>query len=134
MFKKRIIMTTLELLLVVFVFLVIFGPMVSLFIWSVAMRWYWPNTLPQEVGLDYWKQALGMQKSLAIGAVSIVPAFFLSLMIAVIVVCIAMMVAIPAGYALARYKIPFGPFILFLFLMPNAFPQQPVFVSLLRLR
>lgn len=133
MFKKRIIMTTLELLLVVFVFLVIFGPMVSLFIWSVAMRWYWPNTLPQEVGLDYWKQALGMQKSLAIGAVSIVPAFFLSLMIAVIVVCIAMMVAIPAGYALARYKIPFGPFILFLFLMPNAFPQQPVFVSLLRI-
>ena len=107
-------------------------PMMSLFIWSHAETWYWPSTLPQKMGLDYWKQALGLQKSLAIGAVSIVPAFFLSLMIAIIVVFISMLIAIPAGYALAKYRIPFGAFILFLFLMPNAFPQQPIFVNLLR--
>jgi ABC-type spermidine/putrescine transport system permease subunit II len=106
--------------------------MMSLFIWSIAETWYWPSTLPQKIGFDYWKQALGMQKSLAIGAVSIVPAFFLSLMIAIIVVVISMLIAIPAGYALAKYRIPFGAFILFLFLMPNAFPQQPIFVNLLR--
>ena len=56
--------------------------MMSLFIWSVAHRWYWPNTLPQEVGFEYWKQALGLRTSLAIGAISIIPAFLLSLAIA----------------------------------------------------
>ena len=130
---KRILVIAGELILLVFAFLVIFGPMMSLFLWSVAIRWYWPSTLPQEVGLDYWRQALGLQKSLAIGAVSIVPAFFLSLFIAVVVVCIAMLIAIPAGYALAKYKIPFGAVVMFLFLMPNAFPQQPIFVNLLRI-
>jgi len=106
--------------------------MVSLFLWSIAEQWYWPSPLPQRVGLDYWKQALGLQKSFAIGAVSIVPAFFLSLTIALITVVVCMAIAIPAGYALAKYKIPFGGIILFLFLMPKAFPQQPVFVNLLQ--
>jgi putative spermidine/putrescine transport system permease protein len=130
---KRILVVAGELILLLLVFLVIFGPMMSLFIWSVAIRWYWPSTLPQEVGFDYWRQALGLQKSLAIGAVSIVPAFFLSLSIAIVVVCIAMLIAIPAGYALAKYRIPFAALIMFLFLMPNAFPQQPIFVNLLRI-
>ncbi|MEE8590342.1 MAG: ABC transporter permease subunit [Spirochaetia bacterium] len=130
---KRILVVAGELILLLLVFLVIFGPMMSLFLWSVAIRWYWPSTLPQEVGFDYWRQALGLQMSLAIGAVSIVPAFLLSLFIAVVVVCIVMLIAIPAGYALAKYKIPFGAVIMFLFLMPNAFPQQPIFVNLLRI-
>jgi putative spermidine/putrescine transport system permease protein len=130
---KRILVVAAELILLLLMFLVIFGPMMSLFIWSVAIRWYWPSTLPQEVGFDYWRQALGLQKSLAIGAVSIIPAFLLSLSIAIVVVCIAMLIAIPAGYALAKYKIPFAAVIMFLFLMPNAFPQQPIFVNLLRI-
>ncbi|MBN2554092.1 MAG: ABC transporter permease subunit [Spirochaetales bacterium] len=130
---KRIIVVAAELIVLLLVFLMIFGPMMSLFLWSVAIRWYWPSTLPQEVGFDYWRQALGLQKSLAIGAVSIVPAFFLSLSIAIVVVVLAMLIAIPAGYALAKYKIPFGAVIMFLFLMPNAFPQQPIFVNLLRI-
>ena len=130
---KRILVIAAELILLLVMFLVIFGPMMSLFLWSIAIRWYWPATLPQEIGFDYWRQALGLQKSLAIGAVSILPAFFLSLTIAVIVVGLAMLIAIPAGYALAKYKIPFGSVIMFLFLMPNAFPQQPIFVNLLRI-
>jgi ABC-type spermidine/putrescine transport system permease subunit II len=130
---KRILSLAAEILMVVLVFLLIIGPMMSLFIWSVAHRWYWPNTLPQEVGFEYWKQALGMRTSLAIGSISILPAFFLSLGIAVVVVIISMLIAIPAGYALAKYRIPFGAIIMFLFLMPNAFPQQPIFVNLLRI-
>lgn len=129
---KRILILGSEILMLVLVFLLIVGPMMSLFIWSVAHRWYWPNTLPQEMGFEYWKQALGMRTSLAIGAISILPAFFLSLGIAVVVVIISMLIAIPAGYALAKYRIPFGAIIMFLFLMPNAFPQQPIFVNLLR--
>ena len=130
---KRALVLTAEILLLVAVFLLIIGPMMSLFIWSVAHRWYWPSTLPQEVGFEYWKQALGMRTSLAIGSISIIPAFLLSLTIAVVVVIISMLIAIPAGYALAKYRIPFGAIIMFLFLMPNAFPQQPIFVNLLHI-
>jgi len=133
MFGKRVLIVSLEIILLIVVFLVIVWPMMSLFIWSIAETWYWPHALPQKIGFDYWRQALGLQKSLAIGAVSIVPAFFLSLAIAGIVVVISMAIAIPAGYALAKYRIPFGGFILFLFLMPNAFPQQPIFVNLLHI-
>ena len=128
---KRIVIAALELVLLVVMFLLIVGPMMSLAIWSVAIRWYWPATLPQQIGFVYWRQALGLQQSLAIGAVSIAPAFVLSLSIAVVVVAICMLLSVPAGYALAKYRIPFGPVILFLFLMPNAFPQQPIFVNLL---
>jgi len=133
MSARRMLVLAAELVLLVVVFLLIVGPMMSLLLWSIAIRWYWPSTLPQQVGLDYWKQALGLQQSLAIGAVSIVPAFGLSLSIAVSVVAITMLLAVPAGYALARYRIPFGPAVRLLFLMPNAFPQQPVFLILLGL-
>ena len=85
MWSKRKLIFTLEIVFFVIVFLVIIWPMTSLFIWSIAETWYWPNALPQKIGLDYWQQALGLQTSLAIGAVSIVPAFFLSLLIAIIV-------------------------------------------------
>jgi putative spermidine/putrescine transport system permease protein len=129
---NQILKKTAELILLLLCFLVVFGPMMSLFIWSVAHTWYWPSPLPQKIGFDYWKQALGIQKSMAIGAVSIVPAFLLSLMIAVVTVVVCMVIAVPAGYALAKYRIPFGGVIMFLFLMPNAFPQQPVFVNLLQ--
>jgi len=129
--NKKLFIVTLEIILLLFSLLLIFGPMTSLALWSITDKWFWPHLLPQSIGLDYWRQALGIQKSLAIGAVSIIPAFFLSLMIAVITVVTAMAIAIPAGYALAKYKIPFGMFIFFLFLMPNAFPQQPIFVNLL---
>jgi ABC-type glycerol-3-phosphate transport system permease component len=93
------------------VFLIVIGPMVSLFLWSVAQKWYWPHPLPQAITFDYWAQALGLKTSLAIGAVSIVSAFTLSILIALATVVIAMAIAIPAGYALAKYKIPFGTII-----------------------
>lgn len=130
---NRILKKSAELALLVFVFLIVIGPMVSLFLWSVAQKWYWPHPLPQTITLDYWAQALGLKTSLAIGAVSITSAFTLSLLIAVATVVIAMAIAVPAGYALAKYKIPFGTIVLFLFLLPNAFPQQPIFVNILQI-
>jgi putative spermidine/putrescine transport system permease protein len=42
-----------------------------------------------------------------------------------------MLLSTPVGFVLARYRIPFKGAILLLFLMPQAFPQQPVFVNLL---
>ncbi len=121
----------LELAVLVVLGLGIIGPMLGLVLWSVARRWYWPHALPQEVGFDYWRQALGLERSLAIGAVSITGSLWTSLRIAVVVVAVVMAISIPAGYALARLRLPVKPVILLLFLMPHAFPQQPVFVNLL---
>lgn len=128
---RRILLKTLEAVLLVVVFLLIFGPVVGLVLWSLAVRWYWPSPVPQEFGLLYWKQALGLESSYAIGAVSIVDSFNLSIVIAVVCVVLVMVIATPAGYVLAKYKIPFKGLILLLFLMPQAFPQQPIFVNLL---
>ena len=129
--KRYFINWGFEIVLLLLSLLILFGPMLSLGLWSVAEKWYWPHILPQEVGFSYWAQALGIQKSFAIGAVSIIPAFIRSIVIAVITVFLSMGIAIPAGYALAKYKVPFASILLLLFLMPNAFPQQPIFVNLL---
>jgi ABC-type spermidine/putrescine transport system permease subunit II len=131
--KKSIFKKTIEIVIFVIFLFFLFTPLFSTIIWSVALRWYWPHTLPQKVGFDYWLQALGITKSLTLGAVNVVPAFLLSLGIAIIVVIITMAIAIPAGYALAKLKIPalLKGMILILFLLPRAFPQQPVFVNLM---
>ena len=121
----------LEIILFLLSLLILFGPMLSLGLWSVAEKWFWPNMFPQEIGFSYWAQALGLQTSFAIGAVSIIPAFVRSIVIALVTVVLSMGIAIPAGYALAKYKVPFASVLLLLFLMPNAFPQQPIFVNLL---
>jgi len=131
--QKSVFRKTIEIIIfTVFIFF-LFTPVLSLGIWSVALRWYWPHTLPQKIGFDYWLQALGITKSVTLGAVNVVPAFLLSLGIAIIVVIITMMIAIPAGYALAKLKIPalLKGIILILFLLPRAFPQQPVFLNLM---
>jgi putative spermidine/putrescine transport system permease protein len=128
---SKLLVKSIEAVVLIFMCFFIFGPMLALVLWSVAIKWFWPHVLPQEVGLDYWAQALGLQKSLAIGAVSITDAFQTSIVIGLLVVVLAMLIAVPAGYVLAKYRIPFRAAILFLFLMPQAFPQQPVFVNLL---
>ncbi len=131
MSRNRLVIKALEAVALVLLGFVIFGPMAGLVIWSVALRWYWPHVLPQVVGLDYWRQALGLEKSLAIGAVSITQSFETSMVIALIVVVLVMIIATPVGYVLAKYSLPLKSAVLLLFLMPQAFPQQPVFVNLL---
>jgi len=128
---KRLLSRSIEAITLVVLCLAIFGPMMGLVLWSIALRWYWPNLLPQEIGADYWLQALGLQKSLAVGAVSIGGSLQTSLLLAVVVVVAVMLISTPVGYVLARYRIPWKGAILLLFLMPQAFPQQPVFVNLL---
>jgi putative spermidine/putrescine transport system permease protein len=131
MIRSKLLVKSIEAVVLIVLCFFIFGPMLALVLWSVAIKWFWPHVFPQEIGLDYWAQALGLQKSLAIGAVSITEALQTSMVIALLVVALAMLIAIPAGYVLAKYRIPFRGAILFLFLMPQAFPQQPVFVNLL---
>jgi len=99
---------------------VIFGPLSSLVIWSFAEKWYWPHLFPQEYGLFYWKKVLGG---------SMIRSLILSFEIGVIVTILALVLTVPLSYLLARYNIPAKAIILVVFLLPQAFPQLPVFTN-----
>jgi len=105
---------------VVLAAVVIFGPLSSLVIWSVAEKWYWPHLFPQQVGLFYWAKVLqgDMLRALQDG-----------FLIAVVVTILTLLITVPLAYVLARLPIPLKPLILMIFLLPQAFPQLPVFVN-----
>ena len=102
---------------------VIVGPLASLAIWSLAERWTYPSPWPQRFGLRYWQRVVSgdFLEPLRLGVV-----------IAVIVTVLALAMAIPLGYALARLTFRGRTVILLLFLRPQAFPQLPVFASATR--
>jgi putative spermidine/putrescine transport system permease protein len=99
---------------------VIFAPLSSLVIWSFAEKWYWPHLFPQQVGLFYWSKVLqgDMLRALQAG-----------FLIAAVVTVLTLVITVPLAYLLARTPIPFKPVILMIFLLPQAFPQLPVFVN-----
>jgi putative spermidine/putrescine transport system permease protein len=109
-----------RIILVVFAAFIIFGPLSSLVIWSVAEKWYWPHLLPQQVGLFYWAKVFQgrMMQALEVGV-----------LIAVVVTALSLVMTVPLGYVLARFQVPFKAVVLLIFLLPQAFPQLPVFAN-----
>ncbi len=102
---------------------VILGPLSSLVIWSLAERWNWPSSLPQVAGLKYWSRMLTGDFLLPLQR---------GVIIAVIVTALALLFSVPLGYALARLRFPGRTLVLMAFLLPQAFPQLPVFASATR--
>jgi putative spermidine/putrescine transport system permease protein len=102
---------------------VIVGPLSSLVIWSVAERWNWPSSLPQVMGPRYWSRMLTGDFLVPLQR---------GVLIAVIVTVLALLCAVPLGYALARLRFPGRVMVLLAFLVPQAFPQLPVFASATR--
>lgn len=100
----------------------IFGPLSSLVIWSFAETWHWPGMLPQQWGLLYWAK---------VGDTSIMKSITTSLILAVGSTVACMALTIPFAYVMARFKFPAKAAIMLAFLLPQAFPQLPVFVNLL---
>ena len=103
----------------------IFGPLANLFLWAFAEKWYFPNKIPLEFGLTFWARVFSPRG----GAVA---SLGTSIWIAVLTVIVSLAVAIPAGYALARLKLPFRGAILLLFLLPQAVPNMPIYVNIAR--
>ncbi|MDR7419791.1 MAG: ABC transporter permease subunit [Armatimonadota bacterium] len=99
---------------------IIVGPLAGLVVWSVAERWHWPALLPQDIGLKYWAR---ITRGDLFGALS------RGVTIAVMTTALALVTAIPVSYAAARKRLPLGPLVLMVFLLPQAFPQLPVFAS-----
>src|SRR5215210_7610116 len=90
----------------------LFGPLANLALWSVAERWYAPFKLPVSYGLRYWEVVFrptgDAMSSLAT-----------SVGIASLVVVVALLVSVPAAYALASLKLPWRTGVMILFLLPG---------------
>ena len=101
----------------------IFGPLLNLLLWAFAERWYFPNKLPLEFGLTFWYRVF-QPRGNALASLGT------SVWIAVLTVALSLGVAVPAGYALGRLKLPWRSAILLLFLLPQAVPNLPVYVNI----
>ncbi|WP_202327212.1 ABC transporter permease [Mesorhizobium sp. 113-3-9] len=104
---------------------IIFGPLLNLLLWTVAERWYFPHVLPLDYGFSVWKRVFSPRG----GAMDSLQN---SILVAVLTVIVSLALAIPAGYALARLKLPLRSLILLAFLIPQAFPNLPVYVNIAR--
>jgi len=98
-------------LLALFAF-AIFGPLLNLVLWAFAERWYFPNKLPLEYGLTFWYRVF-QPRGNALASLGT------SVWIAVLTVIVSLAVAVPAGYALARLRLPWRSAILLAFLLPQ---------------
>ena len=104
----------------------IFGPLANLALWAVAERWYFPYKLPVSYGLRFWYQVFRPSSdALATLGTSVLIAVFC------VVVCLAL--AVPAGLALARGRLPWRGAILLAFLLPQAFPSIAVYFNVARI-
>jgi putative spermidine/putrescine transport system permease protein len=104
----------------------IFGPLLNMLLWTVAERWYFPHKLPIEYGFSFWGRVFAPRG----GAME---SLFNSIVIALGTVALSLSLALPAGYALARLRLPLRSLILLAFLMPQAFPNLPVYINIARI-
>jgi ABC-type spermidine/putrescine transport system permease subunit II len=104
----------------------IFGPLANLLLWTVTEKWYFPHALPLEYGFSFWGKVFAPRGNAMVSLGT-------SAVIACLTVALSLLLAIPAGYALARLKLPFRSLILLALLIPNAFPNLPIYVNIARL-
>jgi putative spermidine/putrescine transport system permease protein len=112
------------LLLAVFAFF-LFGPLANLILWSFAERWYAPFKLPVTYGTRYWEVVFRPTGDAMASLAT-------SVGIASLTVVVALLVSVPAGYALARLKLPWRTAIMILFLLPQAFPSVAIYINVAR--
>jgi putative spermidine/putrescine transport system permease protein len=102
------------------------GPLVNLALWSVAERWYTPFKLPVTYGTRYWEVVFRPTGD-AMASLGT------SVSIALAVVVVALAISVPAGYALARLRLPFRTAIMIAFLLPQAFPSVAIYINVARI-
>lgn len=105
---------------------IIFGPILNLALWAVAVQWYFPYKLPVTYGLKYWYEVF-KPRSDAIESLTT------SILIALFTVAACLVLAVPAGYALARGRLPWRGAILLAFLLPQAIPSLAVYFNVARI-
>ena len=105
---------------------VVFGPLANLALWAVATQWYFPHKLPLAYGLRYWGDVFKPTSDAfeALGT---------SILIAIVTVILCLALAVPAGYALSRSRLPWRGAILLILLLPQAFPSLAIYFNIARL-
>jgi putative spermidine/putrescine transport system permease protein len=105
------------------VFLLFFyGPILNLFILAFANVYDVPAVIPQSFGFKWWGFIFS-QKNL-------VSSIALSFVFAIVTTVVSMLLCIPAGYAIVRFKFPFRRFFMLSFLLTNAFPKIGLYTSI----
>ena len=104
----------------------VLGPITNMLIWSVAETWYFPAKLPQSYGFSFWERVFRPQGNAMVS-------LWNSVLIALFTVLASMIVAVPAGLALGRGRLPWRSFFLLLFLLPQAFPSIAVHMNIARI-
>jgi ABC-type spermidine/putrescine transport system permease subunit II len=105
---------------------VVLGPLANLVLWAAAEQWYFPHKLPVSYGTKFWEQVF---KPRGDALASLMTSIWIAL--STVAACLAL--AIPAGYALARLKLPWRSAILLAFLLPQAFPSVAVYINVARI-
>jgi ABC-type spermidine/putrescine transport system permease subunit II len=103
----------------------IFGPLLNMILWAFAERWYFPNKLPSQFGLSFWYRVFDPRGNA-------MASLWMSVGIAMATTLVCLVFAIPAGLALGRLQLRWRALILIAFLLPNAFPNLPVYVNIAR--
>lgn len=116
----------LQTLLLIFMLLAMFGPLLNLLIWTVAESWFFPHALPSQWGLKYWSQVFSPYSDVS-------GSMLTSVLIAVLSVVVCLVISVPAGYALSRRGMPLRVLFMLLFLIPQAFPNLTVYMNIARL-
>lgn len=121
-----ILRSTLTAVLLALMAFAIFGPITNMLIWSVAETWYFPAKLPQSYGFSFWERVFRPQGNA-------MESLWNSVLIALFTVLASLAVAIPAGLALGRGRLPWRALFLLLFLLPQAFPSIAVHMNIARI-
>jgi putative spermidine/putrescine transport system permease protein len=109
-----------------FLLFAVFGPLASLLLWSFAEAWYFPHKLPSQWGFRYWDHVF-RPTGRAMEALGV------SVAIALLTVAACLALAIPAGLALARGRLPWRAVVMLAFLLPQAFPSLPIYINVARI-
>ena len=109
-------------LMLVFLFIVIIGPMLAVIMWAFAEQWRYPSLIPTRWGLSYWGETLSRS--------DIRSALPLSIGLATVVTLLSAVICLPASYAFARMRFPGRQPLLLSFLATNAFPRFGLYVSI----
>lgn len=104
----------------------VFGPIANLGLWAFAEQWYFPAKLPLRYGFRFWAQVFKPRGDALASLTN-------SVSIALLTVAASLTLAVPAGYALARLKLPWRAPIMLAFLIPQAFPGLPVYFNIARI-
>lgn len=112
----------LSVLLIVVLFVVIIGPMLTVVFWAFAEQWRYPSLVPTKWGLSYWEETLTRA--------DVTSALPLSIGLATVVTFLSAVICLPASYAFARMNFPGRQGLLLSFLATNAFPRFGLYVSI----